>query len=408
MLTPHIEVTPLFPALRAGTPTTLDILVAITVPQTPGQAQRPSINLGLVIDRSGSMQGDKLEHAKQAAVYAIEQLRSNDRVSVTVFDNTVQTLVANTLVEDKLSIIGQIKQITTGGSTALFDGWKEGAAQVGSHLKSGGLNRVLLLTDGQANIGESRPDFIATDVARQANAGISTSALGLGDDYNEDLLEAIGNSGDGGYYYVESPDQLQGIFEAELKGLSATFGTQVRFEFDTKPGVGKFEILNDPTTLPDGRAKLPNLIAGSTIKLGVRLQVPSLSKPSRLGQIRVTWTPPRTSETQVASTELTLPVVTAAAWDSLAPNLDVQDYFALLEIARLKREAAQAIQHGQADCASQLLCSAAIALASMRPSAGNDREKQEIAELQSDLSDADFSKLQKRGKAQAHRRQRSQ
>src|SRR5262249_46226237 len=158
-----------------------------------------------------------------AAVYAVQQLLPDDRVSITVFDDRVQAIVPNTSAEDKGAIVKLVQGVRPGNSTNLHGGWKEGGAQVGQHLLAGGLNRLLLLSDGLANVGETDPDAIATAVNRLAREGVSTTTLGVGDDYNEDLLEAMARSGDGSYYYIESPQQLPDIFQSELKGLMATF-----------------------------------------------------------------------------------------------------------------------------------------------------------------------------------------
>src|SRR5262249_26253246 len=150
---------------------------------------------GLVLDRSGSMAAqNKIGFAREAAAYAVQQLLPTDRVSVTIFDDQVKTLVPNTGAEDKGRIVDLIQGVRPGGSTDLHGGWKEGGARVGKTLRGGGLTRVLLLSDGLANVGETSPDAIATAVNRLAREGVSTTTMGLGDDYNEDMLEAMARS----------------------------------------------------------------------------------------------------------------------------------------------------------------------------------------------------------------------
>ena len=197
---PQISILPSKP-----NPGMLELLIRISNPQAPvSNNQRPPLNLALVIDRSGSMEGLRLEYAKTAAKYAISQLTANDKVSITIFDDSVQTIVASQNVRSNTHFNQLIDQIQTAGSTNLHGGWLEGANQAASSLEIGRLNRVLLLSDGQANQGETRPEEIFNQVAGLAKKGISTSTMGVGEDFNEDLLEGIANSGDGNYHFIHN------------------------------------------------------------------------------------------------------------------------------------------------------------------------------------------------------------
>src|SRR5207248_2168521 len=135
-------------------------------------------------DHSGSMGGaKKMDYAIEAAVFAVQQLLAEDRVSVTIFDDNVELLVPSTKAVDRAPIIERVRGVRPRGSTALHDGWIQGANQVREFLLQGGLNRALLLTDGLANVGETNADNICTDVKRLAVAGVSTTTMGVGNDY---------------------------------------------------------------------------------------------------------------------------------------------------------------------------------------------------------------------------------
>lgn len=408
MKQPRIELIPLRPAVHSEIPTTLDVLVKITPPEPEEKVQRPALNLGLVLDRSGSMAAhNKIAFAREAAAFAVQQLLPSDRVSVTVFDDAVQTPVPNTLAEDKGRIVAMIAGVEPGNTTALHDGWKEGGAQVSRHLLAGGLNRVLLLSDGLANVGETNPDAIATDVNRLAREGVSTTTLGLGDDYNEALLEAMALSGDGNYYYIESPKQLPDIFQTELKGLMAMFGTRVSLGLEPQADVTVEDVLNDLDLLPTGRRKLPNLVAGMPVLVVVRLRVGLSSRERDLCRFRLAWDAPKQAGRQSVVVTLRLPSAPASVWEALAPAVEVQERAALLLMARLKKLATQLLGRGDRDGAASCLEEAKRVLAAAPRTPEMQREAQALAEIAEHLDSGAWMKFQKHASYQTYQMRQS-
>jgi Ca-activated chloride channel homolog len=407
MSQPVIDLVPLRPAVRSDAPTTLDILLRISAPAAALNSARPAINLGLVLDRSGSMSSaKKIEYAREAAIFAVQQLLPSDRVSITIFDDAVQTIVPNGSAEHKSHIVDAIRGVHPGGSTALHDGWKEGGNQVRNNRLAGGINRVILLSDGLANIGETNPDTIATDVNRLAREHVSTTTMGLGDDYNEDLLEAMARSGDGSYFYIENPKQLPDIFQSELKGLMATAGNAVQLGIEPQSGVTVADVLNDFDKTPADTFKLPNLVSGMPILVVVRLNVPPLPGAGRLARFQLKWTPPNESAREM-TVALELPAVAGAAWDSLAANVEVEERAALLLIARYKKQATLCIDRGNVADAVGWLAKAKQVLAAAPPTAEIQREAAALQEIDDMLARGDTSKFQKHAKFQAHSRRMS-
>ena len=163
--------------------------------------------------------------------------------------------------------------------------------------------------------------------------------MGVGDDYNEDLLQAMALAGDGHYYYVESPTQLVDIFQTELQGLMDTLGQKVSLGFDPRTGVIVSDVLNDLERAPTGRLKLPNLVVGMPVIVVVRLKLPPISARSDLIEFRLAWDAPRNGGRRVLRAALEgLPAAPMAQWSTLPEDVEVQTQVALLMIARARRK----------------------------------------------------------------------
>ena len=178
------------------------------------------LNISVVIDRSGSMAGDKMQNAKKAAKYIVDQLSGDDYLSVVIYDGEITLLQPTISVTNKQSIKSKIDAITDRGGTNLMGGAMKGYEEVKRFYKSGYINRVLLLSDGQANEGITDPKQIEKIVRTQNKEnGISISTFGLGNDYNEDLMTAMAETGTGNYYFINDAEKIASIFKKELNGL---------------------------------------------------------------------------------------------------------------------------------------------------------------------------------------------
>lgn len=404
---PTIELIPLHGAIAKHQPMTLDVLVRITPPDVAPTKERPPLNLSLVIDRSGSMQGTKLHYARQAARFAVENILPSDRISIVTFDNIIQIPVASTLATHKPAILNQIDHIHAGGSTALHQGWVEGGLQVSQYLNPKQLNRVILLSDGLANVGETQPDAIANDVHGLAQRGVSTTTLGIGNDYGEDLLAAMAQSGDGNFFHIESPDQLPEIFETELAGLSATLGHHVSLGLDLQAGVRVMDVLNDFDQTSTKRYKLPNLMAGAPIHVVARLQVPALSDSTQLLNIRLAWDSPDMPTRQVLRAALTLPVVSPEQLADFPANATVQEQVALLMAARARQEAIRCTDRGDFAGAAASIRAASVKMGGMPQSPALAEERQALQELEGDFERGQSAKARKKARSESYNLTRS-
>ena len=182
---------------------------------------RSPVNIAIVIDKSGSMNGEKIAKAKEAAIMAIGRLNSNDIISVITYDTNVKVLVPATKVSDKEMIFTHIRAINAHGSTALYGGVSKAAQEMKKFLAHGRVNRVILLSDGLANVGPQTPAELAQLGDSLIKDGISVTTIGLGLGYNEDLMTQLAYKSDGSHYFAENANDLATAFDSEFgKALS--------------------------------------------------------------------------------------------------------------------------------------------------------------------------------------------
>ena len=187
-------------------------------------AERVPLNLSVVLDRSGSMDGDKLKYAKEALKYVVNNLDSKDVLSIVLYDTDVETFLEPQRLEDKNGLLARIDKIAIAGSTNMEGGLKRGYDLIKRSKKLIGsemVSRVLLLSDGLPNVGLSDPEGLSKLTKEHFEEDhISVSTFGVGNDYNENLMAKIALQGGGLYYFIYSPEKLPEIFNEELKGMS--------------------------------------------------------------------------------------------------------------------------------------------------------------------------------------------
>ena len=263
------------------------VLVEFKVPEEklrPG-VKRPPVNLALVLDRSGSMKAQgKMEYAKRAAKVVVGILTPRDRLAVVEYDDRINVLWPSSPVEAPKMIMRLIDGLTPRGSTNLAGGMMKGVAEVRKNLDLEGINRVLLMSDGLANQGITRPSLIRQLARKARRQGVSISTAGLGLKYNEDLMQAIAEGGGANYYYIENPTSMARIFRQELATLYATVGKSAKLVFTWNPAVGKVSVFGYPHEIKDGRAVIPleNFYAGEKRSIVLRLEV-NADTPGVLG-----------------------------------------------------------------------------------------------------------------------------
>ncbi len=239
-------------------------------------ARRAPMNLSIVLDRSGSMEGAKLEKARQAAAMAVDKLGDDDIFSLVTYDNETDLLIAPERVggrDHREELKARIHRIQPGGSTALHAGVVLGAKQVRRFFEKERVNRVILLSDGIANVGPSSTSDLARLGRELRSDGIAVSTVGLGDDYNEDLMTALAEASNANYYYVKDAEKLPGIFAQELGAARSLLARSIVIRIDAPEGVRLKEIIGRPDIECRDRVveiKMPELFGSEKRRFLVR------------------------------------------------------------------------------------------------------------------------------------------
>lgn len=253
--------------------------MAITVraPDSPDGVARPPLNLAIVIDRSGSMSGEKLDHAKLAARQLIGRLEPTDRFSVVAYGSDVDVVFPSRLASPsaKDSAFGAIDAIYDDGGTNLSGGLVAGRDEVLPHRGAELVSRVVLISDGMANEGISDRARLVELARATTERGVSITTVGVGLDFDEHTMTALAVAGAGSYYFVESSAALAKIFDDELKKVGATAATEVKVALSPADGIQILEAYGYDIVREGDRAiiSVADLHAGETRKVVLRLHV---------------------------------------------------------------------------------------------------------------------------------------
>jgi Ca-activated chloride channel family protein len=255
--------------------------------------RRMPLNLCLVIDRSGSMEGEPLEYVKRACGYVVDLMEPSDVLSIVTFEEQVDVVMPARRVMNKALIKEHINRIQAGNTTNLYDGMMAGCLQVASIGGGGHLNRVLLLTDGEPTAGIKDFPSIVNQVAEHKNRGISITALGFGSEYNEELMAGIARRSGGNYYYIAQPALIPEVFRRELETLMTITAKNIRVKLKLPRGVQMRYVYGVPNPQIGPRQvefTLPDIERGSTVanlsELDIDRHVPGTY---RIARVEVTY-----------------------------------------------------------------------------------------------------------------------
>ena len=303
------------------------------------------------------MAGDPLKQAIKAAEALVERLGPGDVLSVLAYDDSVWTVVEPDLVRDKRAICQKIRKIQAAGATNLSAGWLKGCEYVLARRGGATIDRVLLLTDGQANKGVTKADVLIKTAREKAEAGVVTTTLGFGSNFDEDLLIGMARAAGGNFYFIQTPDDAANVFEIEAESLAEVAAQNLTVTLTPAKGGPKEvgELLSDYRT----EAKAGGAVAvamgdafrGEDKTLALEVAVPGQKETrAALPLFSASYTFEEVTDDGIRPSgaqptlSVTVPVVSMVQAAAATPDPDV-----LLRISRIRIARAKDAAIGQSD-----------------------------------------------------------
>ena len=343
--------------------------------KTPSEKRKIPLNLAVVLDRSSSMSGQKIDQARQAALVALDEISEGDIFSLVIYSNEVEVIIPAGPVRDKAEIEKKISAIQARGGTALYAGVQGGAEQLRKHFSKEKINRVILLSDGQANVGPSSTEELSKLGSTLAGEGISVSTIGLGESYNEDLMTALAESSEANYYFVKDAEKLPEVFADELGTVKSVVARNLRLIITLPEGLEGTGVLGDETIRFEGRTltiPLSEMSGGQTRRFLIGVKVPpGEEKEVKIADVRLAYldTEGRAQNTEAAvSAERTADAAASAA--SVKPEVGTS--VAVVRNRLAKEKAVAYADEGRTEEAAKILQQQAAENAALPAAVQND------------------------------------
>ena len=370
--------------LAVGSEHLLWCLLELVAPPARPCAERRPVSVALVLDRSGSMAGRKLAVMRACARFLVERLAPADRLAIVTYDDEVELRAPLSPVgEHRGMLLAAIERIHAGGSTNLAGGYLKGLEAL-SHAPAGSVRRVLVCSDGLANVDATTPDALLSAAERAFRThGITTSTIGLGPDFDEDLLTALADAGGGTAHLAESPDDAPAIFGSEFAELVSVVAEDVQVAIRPEPPVSTVEVLTDVPAVPVEGGTLVRLGAvfgeeRRRLVFGLRVPVLRVVGPRRIAEVVIRAVGPFPSEERI-------PVVVnlVPPEEAVGPASDprVRDEVLILSAARAGERARALADAGDLEGARRALEEAALMLERAAPGSPRAQELLEHAEF---------------------------
>ncbi len=342
--------------VRADRPGSLSLLMDLNAINA-GTTQRPNMGIALVVDRSGSMAGEKILQARRAAKELVTRLNNDDQISIITYSSDYSVDLPLTRIKGQRGRINRvIDEILDGGGTNLAGGLQAGIKSLRGSTAAA--RRVILLSDGNANQGITDPGAIARISREARQQGITVSSLGLGVDFNEDLMTLVAQSAGGGYYYARNASAIATAFEQELSGLVKLAARNVEVGLELAQGVTISEVYGYRTEMRRGRLVVPvgDMTGGERRRIMVKLNMESAPTGQRaITNVVLSYGSTTNGQEREHRASLSVGATDSDSQLARSERPAVVEAFEAAEAARIRQEAAFSFQSGNKGQAIQKL-----------------------------------------------------
>ena len=388
----------------------VSVLLELAAPVADAARTRPSSTLQVVLDRSGSMAGDRLDAALAALDALVARLDPTDHFGLVAFDDAVQVVVPAGPLRDKPAVREAIAAVVPGGMTNLSAGYLRGLQEARRVAGPGGAT-VLVLSDGHANAGVTGHDALAGLAAGARRHGVTTSTVGLGLDYDEALLAAVSAGGAGNAGFAEDGDACGQLVAAEADGLLDRVVQAASLVIRPTADVSTVTLHNElPVSPIEGglMVELGDLFGGEQRKVLVELAIPAMPAlgPAPVCAFELTWTELPSFETHTLTHPVSVNVVPGDEAAGRIPHPTVVSEKAFQSLQRAKREAAERLRGGDVGGFDDVVARATGAVSAAPRSADLDAEVTLLADLRAEAAAGGASRVAKFTEADVHRKRR--
>ena len=346
-------------------------------------------NVALVLDRSGSMDGEKMENLKEAVGFLVDHLSDSDLIAVTIFDDQVETLIPSQPAKNRDDIKKTLAKVIARGGTQISDGLKAGMEELKKGCSNDRINRIILLTDGQTWDDEDTCLKLAEAAGKQ---GIAITSIGIGDEWNEKLLLKIAEASRGNSHWIQNPISILDAFQQEVEGMYSVAAVNLKVSARMSPGVRPIKVYSTVPMIVDMSKKS---VSNSTVMLNlgtldgkkgqivlIESHIPAQKTGKfRVGQVEVTYDRPLQHVTTKSIKADMYVTFTTDASAALKVNAEVMNLVEKVSAFKLQTRALTEIEAGNITSATKRLEAAATVLLNLGEDSLAEATEREILSL---------------------------